>query len=229
MQSVLLVEDERDLVDLLTFNLRNAGFEVEVAATAADALVAASGRTFDLVLLDLMLPDLPGTDVCRKLKASPRTRSTPVIMVTARGEEVDRVVGFELGADDFVTKPFSMRELLLRIRAVLRRSPADTGEPVRSSIGEISIDLEAHRAFVQGKEVDLTALEFKLLHNFMSRKGRLQTRETLLRDVWGVSSNLQTRTVDTHVKRLREKLGDGRDLIETVRGAGYRMVDPQDA
>lgn len=228
MQSVLIVEDERDLVDLLSFNLRNAGFEVEVAATAADALVATGGRTFDLVLLDLMLPDLPGTDVCKKLKASPRTRSMPVIMVTARGEEVDRVVGFELGADDFVTKPFSMRELLLRIRAVLRRSPSED-EPLRSEVGEIRIDLEAHRAYVADQEVDLTALEFKLLHNFMTRKGRLQTRETLLRDVWGVSSNLQTRTVDTHVKRLREKLGDGRDLIETVRGAGYRMVDPQDA
>jgi len=229
MQSVLVIEDERDLVDLLSFNLRNASFDVEVAATAADALVATSGRNFDLVLLDLMLPDLPGTDVCRKLKASPKTRSTPVIMVTARGEEVDRVVGFELGADDFVTKPFSMRELLLRIRAVLRRSPAGEDEPVRSEVGDIRIDLESHRAYVAGEEVDLTALEFKLLHNFMSRKGRLQTRETLLRDVWGVSSNLQTRTVDTHVKRLREKLGEGRDLIETVRGAGYRMVDPQDA
>ncbi|HEY2030466.1 MAG TPA: response regulator transcription factor [Myxococcales bacterium] len=228
MQSVLIVEDERDLVDLLSFNLRNAGFEVEVAATAADALVATGGRTFDLVLLDLMLPDLPGTDVCKKLKASPRTRSMPVIMVTARGEEVDRVVGFELGADDFVTKPFSMRELLLRIRAVLRRSPGED-EPAQSEVGVIRIDLEAHRTYVAGKEVDLTALEFKLLHNFMTRKGRLQTRETLLRDVWGVSSNLQTRTVDTHVKRLREKLGEGRDLLETVRGAGYRMVDPQDA
>jgi two-component system phosphate regulon response regulator PhoB len=229
MQSVLVVEDEQDLVDLLQFNLRGAGFDVQVATNAADALIAATERTPDLVLLDLMLPDLPGTEVCRKLKASPRTKSVPVIMVTARGEEVDRVVGFELGADDFVTKPFSMRELLLRVRAVLRRGPAGEIEQPRNNVGEISIDLDSHRAYVAGKEVELTALEFKLLHNFMSRAGRLQTRETLLRDVWGISSNLQTRTVDTHVKRLREKLGDGRDLIETVRGAGYRMVDPQEA
>jgi two-component system phosphate regulon response regulator PhoB len=229
MQSILVVEDEQDLVELLQFNLRAAGFDVQVATTGADALIAASERTLDLVLLDLMLPDLPGTEVCRKLKASPRTRAIPVIMVTARGEEVDRVVGFELGADDFVTKPFSMRELLLRVRAVLRRGPPGETEQQRTSVGELRIDLDSHRAYVCDKEVDLTSLEFKLLHNFMARAGRLQTRETLLRDVWGISSNLQTRTVDTHVKRLREKLGDGRELIETVRGAGYRMVDPQEA
>jgi two-component system, OmpR family, phosphate regulon response regulator PhoB len=229
MQTILVVEDEQDLVDLLRFNLKGAGFEVVVATTAADALVAAGERTLDLVLLDLMLPDLPGTEVCRKLKASARTKMVPVIMVTARGEEVDRVVGFELGADDFVTKPFSMRELLLRVRAVLRRGPPGEAEPQRTAIGEVRIDLDSHRAYVAEKEVELTALEFKLLHNFMARAGRLQTRETLLRDVWGISSNLQTRTVDTHVKRLREKLGEGRELIETVRGAGYRMVDPADA
>jgi two-component system phosphate regulon response regulator PhoB len=229
MQRILIVEDENDLVELLQFNLRAAGFEVHVAATAAESLIAVNERAPDLVLLDLMLPDLPGTEVCRKLKASARTKNVPVIMVTARGEEVDRVVGFELGADDFVTKPFSMRELLLRVRAVLRRGPPGEPEPHRSSIGEIRIDLDSHRAYVAEKEVELTALEFKLLHNFMVRAGRLQTRETLLRDVWGISSNLQTRTVDTHVKRLREKLGDGRDLIETVRGAGYRMVDPREA
>ncbi|HEX4381519.1 MAG TPA: response regulator transcription factor [Myxococcales bacterium] len=230
MQSILVVEDEQDLVELLQFNLRAAGFDVQVAQNGADALIAASERTLDLVLLDLMLPDLPGTEVCRKLKASPRTRGIPVIMVTARGEEVDRVVGFELGADDFVTKPFSMRELLLRVKAVLRRGPGgNDAEQPRTAVGEVRIDLDSHRAYVGGAEVDLTALEFKLLHNFMARAGRLQTRETLLRDVWGISSNLQTRTVDTHVKRLREKLGDGREMIETVRGAGYRMVDPQEA
>jgi two-component system phosphate regulon response regulator PhoB len=229
MQSILVVEDEQDLVELLQFNLRAAGFDVQVATTGADALVAVSERTLDLVLLDLMLPDVPGTDVCRRLKASPRTRDIPVIMVTARSEEVDRVVGFELGADDFVTKPFSMRELLLRVRAVLRRGPPGQAEPRQASVGELRIDLESHRAYVSGKEVELTALEFKLLHNFMSRAGRLQTRETLLRDVWGVASDLQTRTVDTHVKRLREKLGETRELIETVRGAGYRMIDPQEA
>src|SRR4051812_1827829 len=176
MQSILVVEDEQDLVDLLQFNLRGAGFEVQVATNAADALLATADRAPDLVLLDLMLPDLPGTEVCRKLKASARTRAVPVIMVTARGEEVDRVVGFELGADDFVTKPFSMRELLLRVRAVLRRGPAGEGEPSRNAVGEIRIDLDSHRAYVAESEVELTALEFKLLHNFISRVGRLQTR-----------------------------------------------------
>jgi len=164
--------------------------------------------------------------VCRRVR---QWSELPVLVLSAYGDEELKVLALDEGADDFVTKPFSMRELLLRIRAVLRRSPAGEDEPVRSEVGDIRIDLESHRAYVAGEEVDLTALEFKLLHNFMSRKGRLQTRETLLRDVWGVSSNLQTRTVDTHVKRLREKLGEGLDLIETVRGAGYRMVDPQDA
>jgi two-component system phosphate regulon response regulator PhoB len=226
MQSILVVEDEQDLVDVLQFNLRAAGFDVQVATTGADALIAASERALDLVLLDLMLPDLSGTEVCRKLKSAARTREIPIIMVTAREEEVDRVVGFEVGADDFVTKPFSMRELLLRVRAVLRRGDPATAEQPRRSVGQIRIDLESHRAYVSDEEIDLTALEFKLLHNFMVRAGRLQTRETLLRDVWGVSSNSQTRTVDTHIKRLREKLRSGRDLIETVRGAGYRMIDP---
>jgi two-component system phosphate regulon response regulator PhoB len=226
MQTILIVEDEKDLADLLQFNLRQAGYDTLVATSGSAALAAANERLPELVLLDLMLPDLPGTEVCRRLKTSVRSHAVPVIMVTARGEEVDRVVGFELGADDFVTKPFSMRELLLRVRAVLRRGIPGEPEHARAQVGPVRLDLEAHRAFVAEQELELTSLEYKLLQNFMARVGRLQTRETLLRDVWGISSNLQTRTVDTHVKRLREKLGDGRDLIETVRGAGYRMVDP---
>jgi two-component system phosphate regulon response regulator PhoB len=227
MQSILIVEDEKDLSDLLQFNMRQAGYETSVASSGSAALAATAGVLPDLVLLDLMLPDLPGTEVCRRLKSTPRTQAVPVIMVTARGEEVDRVVGFELGADDFVTKPFSMRELLLRVRAVLRRG-APEADPAPTQVGQVRLDLEAHRAFVGTQELELTTLEFKLLQNFMARVGRLQTRGTLLRDVWGISSQLQTRTVDTHVKRLREKLGEGRDLIETVRGAGYRMVDPEE-
>jgi len=151
-----------------------------------------------------------------------------VIMVTARGEEVDRLVGFELGADDFVTKPFSVRELLLRVRAVLRRGAPGEPDAIRERLGPVRIDEVAHRAYVAGREIELTALEFKLLATLMARAGRLQTRETLLRDVWQLNGEPQTRTVDTHVKRLREKLGEGRDLIETVRGAGYRMTDPED-
>src|SRR3977135_1976208 len=227
MQSILVVEDEQDLVDLLRFNLRAAGFDVQVAQNGADALIAASERTLGLVLLDLVLPALPGTEVCRKLKASARTRGLPVIMVTARGEEVDRVVGFELGADDFVTKPFSMRELVLRVRAVLRRGANGESDVLQEQVGPLRVDMAAHRVFVDGQEIALTALEFKPLTTFMSRVGRLQARAALLRDVWGLSGDLETRTVDTHIKRLREKLGTGRDLIETVRGSGYRMIDPQ--
>lgn len=226
MPNVLIVDDERDLVHVLEFNLRQAGYETTSAYDGEEALAKVRQKTPDLVILDLMLPDVPGTEVCRQLKSNPRTKAVPVIMLTARGEEVDRVVGFELGADDFVTKPFSVRELVLRIKAVLRRgAPVEEGK-LRESVGPIRVDTDGHRCFVGQSEVELTALEFKLLATFMTRLGRVQTRETLLEDVWQMSSEVQTRTVDTHVKRLREKLGEGRDLIETVRGVGYRMVDP---
>jgi two-component system phosphate regulon response regulator PhoB len=224
---VLIVDDERDLVRLLEFNLQQAGFETAAAYTGMEALERVRQRIPDLVVLDLMLPDIPGTEVCRQIKASPRTRHVPVLMLTARTDEVDRVVGFEVGADDFVTKPFSVRELVLRIRAILRRGSGADADQARDQVGPIRVDPEAHRAYVEGEEIALTALEFKLLTTFMSRLGRVQTREALLQDVWGVSSELQTRTVDTHVKRLREKLAAGRDLIETVRGIGYRMVEPE--
>jgi two-component system, OmpR family, phosphate regulon response regulator PhoB len=223
---VLIVDDERDLVRLLEFNLQQAGFETSAAYGGEEALQRVRQRIPDLVVLDLMLPDISGTEVCRQLKSSPRTRHVPVLMLTARTDEVDRVVGFEVGADDFVTKPFSLRELVLRVRAILRRGTPGEGDESREEVGPIRVDPAAHRAFVEGNEITLTALEFKLLLTFMSRLGRVQTRESLLQDVWGVSSDLQTRTVDTHVKRLREKLGAGRDLIETVRGIGYRMVEP---
>jgi two-component system phosphate regulon response regulator PhoB len=223
---VLIVDDERDLVRLLEFNLQQAGFETAAAYTGMEALDRVRQRVPDLVVLDLMLPDISGTEVCRQMKASPRTRHVPVLMLTARTDEVDRVVGFEVGADDFVTKPFSVRELVLRVRAILRRGSGADADQARDQVGPIRVDPEGHRAYVEGEEIALTALEFKLLTTFMSRLGRVQTREALLQDVWGVSSDLQTRTVDTHVKRLREKLGAGRDLIETVRGIGYRMVEP---
>ena len=229
MARVLIVEDEKDIVDLLRFNLAQAGHEPVIAMTGEEALGHIGRARPDLVLLDLMLPDLPGTEICRRIKGDAKLRQIPVIMVTARGEEVDRLVGFELGADDFVTKPFSVRELLLRIRAVLRRGAPGEPEPVRERLGPVRIDEAAHRVYVGEREVELTALEFKLLATLMARAGRLQTREMLLRDVWQVNGEPQTRTVDTHVKRLREKLGEGRDLIETVRGAGYRMADPDEA
>jgi two-component system phosphate regulon response regulator PhoB len=227
---VLLVDDERDLLSVLEFNLRAAGFETSTAATGEEALAALRRRPPDLLVLDLMLPDVSGTEICRQVKSDPRTKHIPVVMLTAKGDEVDRVVGFELGADDYVTKPFSVRELVLRLKAVLRRAPGGReAEGARDSLGPIRLDHDAHRAFVDGGEIQLTALEFRLLSTFMARAGRVQTREQLLEDVWEMSPDIETRTVDTHVKRLREKLGSGRELLETVRGVGYRLVDPNDA
>jgi two-component system phosphate regulon response regulator PhoB len=231
---VLIVDDELDLAKVIEFNLKGAGLETSHAADGEAALRLLQQRVPDLVLLDLMLPGVSGIEVCRQIKRNPKTRNVPVIMLTAKGEELDRVVGFELGADDYVTKPFSVRELVLRCQAVLRRNaPAEMAEPAsgpaeRRRVGNVEIDLGAHRAFVDGQEVVLTALEFKLLQHFMERLGRVQTREQLLEDVWQMSSELETRTVDTHVKRLREKLGSARDSIETVRGVGYRMAAPGD-
>jgi two-component system phosphate regulon response regulator PhoB len=228
--TVLLCDDERDLLSVLDFNLRAAGFETILATRGEEALLALKRRVPDLVLLDLMLPDLPGTEVCRRIKSDPRTRHVPVVMLTAKGEEVDRVVGFELGADDYVTKPFSVRELVLRLKAVVRRGSGGgrSAEQPREQVGPIRVDVDAHRAFTEGAEIELTPLEFRLLSTFMARLGRVQSREQLLEDVWEMSPDVETRTVDTHVKRLREKLGAGRDLLETVRGIGYRMIDPAD-
>jgi two-component system phosphate regulon response regulator PhoB len=229
---VLIVDDEIDLTRLIEFNLKAAGMDTSTAPDGETALRLVQQRPPDLVLLDLMLPGVSGTEVCRQLKRNTRTKDVPVIMLTAKGDELDRVVGFELGADDYVTKPFSVRELVLRCQAVLRRNtPHDGVEPAaepqeRRKVGPVEIDLAAHRAFVEGQEVLLTALEFRLLQHFMERLGRVQTREQLLQDVWQMSSELETRTVDTHVKRLREKLGAARDCIETVRGVGYRMSEP---
>jgi two-component system phosphate regulon response regulator PhoB len=226
--NVLVVDDERDLVSLLDFNLRQSGFETTLAYAGEEALGAARRRPPDLVLLDLMLPDMSGTEVCRQLKSDPRTRSVPVIVLTARGEELDRVVGFELGADDYVVKPFSVRELILRVKAVLRRAGQQRSDKPVTEVGPVRIDVDAHRAWVRGEPLDLTPLEFKLLSTLVTRAGRVQSRERLLADVWEMSSELETRTVDTHVKRLREKLGPARDMLETVRGVGYRLLDPAD-
>ena len=175
-----------------------------------------------------MLPDLSGTEICRRLRDQERTRDIPVIMCTAKGEEIDRVVGFEVGADDYVVKPFSVRELVLRIRALLRRANRIEGEPSLIRFGRLKIDRDAHRAWVDDAEIGLTALEFRLLHAFVSRRGRVQTRDALLSDVWGIEADVTTRTVDTHVKRLREKLGDAGMYIETLRGVGYRFKDQPD-
>ncbi len=229
MARIAVIEDEADLQTLLGYNLRLAGHEVLAATAGSDGLRLAKERRPDLVLLDLMLPDLPGTEVLRRLKRDPATQAIPVVMVTARGEEVDRVVGFELGADDFVVKPFSTRELLLRIDAVLRRTQAAGAPPRLVEFGRLRLDREAHRVFVDGGEVPLTALEFRLLVTLHERKNRVQSRAALLDAVWGIEAAITTRTVDANVKRLREKLGAAGVYIETVRGVGYRFASsPQE-
>ena len=230
MARVLVIEDESDLRQVLGYNLREAGHEVSVAASGGEGLKLARERRPEIVLLDLMLPDLPGTQVCRALRGDPNLGSNvSILILTARGEEIDRVLGFELGADDYVTKPFSMRELLLRVQALLRRgkeAPAGAeGTRDRVEFGSLRFDRAAHRAWVDGQEIELTALEFKLLALLYDRRNRVQSRTTLLNDVWGIDADVTTRTVDTSVKRLREKLGPAAEYVETVRGVGYRFTD----
>ena len=222
---ILIIEDEPDLVSMLEYNLKAAGYDVASALTGSGGLSKARATPRpDLLLLDRMLPDISGTSVCRQLRGDDSTRGIPVIMVTARGEEQDRISGLEVGADDYVVKPYSVRELLLRIQAVLRRTGvAETPEEDGVEVGGIRVDPSAHRVWSGGVEVELTALEFRLLHTFLLRRDRVQTRDQLLEDVWGYEPDLNTRTVDTHVKRLREKLGAAGQIIETVRGVGYRL------
>jgi two-component system, OmpR family, phosphate regulon response regulator PhoB len=229
MARILVIEDETDIQQVLDYNLREKGHKVFIASRGEEGLKIAREKKPDLVLLDLMLPDIPGTQVCKTLKADPATKNTQVVMLTAKGEEIDRVVGFELGADDYVVKPFSVRELLLRIQAILRRSQGEQEAAASFQFGRLRVDREAHRVWADDAELELTALEFKLLVTLYDRRNRVQTRAALLSDVWGIDADITTRTVDTHVKRLREKLGDAGEYIETVRGVGYRFTDtPQE-
>jgi len=226
MARILIIEDEQDLAGLVEYNLRAAGFEPEVANTGAGGMARARAKTPDLVLLDLMLPDVAGSEVLRMLKSDTELRKVPVVIVSAKGQEADRIQGLELGADDYVVKPFSVRELMLRVRAVLRRSDVDDATATQLAAGDIQLDTSRHQVRVKGEEIILTALEFRLLHTLMERSGRVQTREVLLSDVWGIQAEIHTRTVDTHIKRLREKLGPAGDIIETVRGVGYKLSTP---
>lgn len=223
MTRILAIEDEPDIQKILEYNLRKAGHEVVQALRGEDGLDLARSVRPDLILLDLMLPDLQGTDLCRILKAEADTKDIPVIMLTARGEEIDRVLGFELGIEDYVVKPFSVRELLLRIQVILgRRKHAE--KPSVIHFGCLRVDPEAHRAWVGEEEIHLTTTEFRLLLTLYERRNRVQSRMTLLEDVWGMNADAETRTVDTHVKRLREKLQTAETYIETVRGSGYRFI-----
>jgi two-component system phosphate regulon response regulator PhoB len=222
---VLVVDDEPDLLELVRFHLAQAGFEVETARDGRHGLEAIRRRRPDLVVLDWMLPDLSGTEVCRQVRSDPQLRDLPILLLTAKAEEVDRVVGFELGADDYVTKPFSPRELALRVQAILRRTRSEQVVSEVLERGSIALDTQRYRCSVDQVEVTLTAKEFRLLATLMSRPGRVLTRQRLLDEVWGSDITVTERTIDTHLKRLREKLGTAGDLIETVRGVGYRFAD----
>ncbi|MDB4970468.1 MAG: phosphate regulon transcriptional regulatory protein PhoB [Myxococcales bacterium] len=224
---VLIVDDERDLRTLVDFNLRQAGFTTAHAANGAEALARARSLHPRVIILDLNLPDVSGMDVCRLLRADPATKEVPILMLTARGSEPDRVQGLELGADDYLAKPFNLRELILRVASVARRRKEVTDAPRQRLVaGGIALDLDAHLCFVDDAELPLTLQEFRLLVYLIQGRGRVRTRDDLLADVWNTSPDLETRTVDTHVKRLRDKLGRAGDIIETVRGVGYRVREP---
>jgi two-component system phosphate regulon response regulator PhoB len=226
---IIVIEDERDLVDVLSYNLKREGYDPRSAMCGLDGLkLIADDPLPDLLLLDLMLPDMEGTEICRRLRSDKRTMRIPIIMLTAKGEEIDRVVGFEVGADDYVVKPFSVRELMLRIKALLRRSDDPKEADGLLSFGCLKVDIPAHRVIVEDVEVALTALEFRLLVTLLERRGRVQTREVLLDDVWDIHTDVTTRTVDTHVKRLREKIENAGVYIETIRGVGYRFRSASD-
>lgn len=220
---IAIVEDEQDIAEVLEYNLKREGFETYTVSRGDTALETLRSKPPDLLLLDLMLPGLDGLELCRVLKRDPSTAELPIIMLTAKGDEVDRIVGLELGADDYVAKPFSPREVVLRVKAVLRRAsePREPQEEIRA--GTLRLDVPGHRLFVGEEEVALTATEFRLLHMLMERAGRVLTREVLLTDGWGYAEDVDSRTVDTHVRRLRRKLGPEADRIETVIGVGYRF------
>ncbi|MGB8297019.1 MAG: response regulator transcription factor [Polyangia bacterium] len=226
---VLLVEDEEDLVISLSYSLQAAGYQVASALDGTTALRLATEQPPDIVLLDLMLPDISGLEVCRQIRASSQHQPI-VIMVTARGEEADRVVGFEEGADDYLVKPFSVRELVLRMEARQRALPDENGSSSsarskgRITIGSLEVDPDSHQVFVKGSEIHVSALEMRLLLHLLAFPGRVRYRRELLTDVWGYHPEVSSRTLDTHVKRLRQKLADAGSYIHTVRGVGYRLA-----
>lgn len=228
---VLIVEDEPDIRKTIDYNLSKESFKVVQTESIAEGEKALAANKIDVIILDLMLPDGSGLTLCRDIKSDAKTKHIPVIILTAKTEEVDRVVGFELGADDYVTKPFSVRELILRVKAILKRSvdsPQQENDISDIEAGDLRLNLDAHQVFVRDEEIALTALEFRLLKHLLDRRGRVQTRDQLLEEVWGYSSDVTTRTVDTHIKRLREKLLGAGDCIQTIRGVGYRFARSAD-
>ena len=223
--NVLVIEDEPDIRKTIDYNLSKESFKVIQAASIEEGEKALASNKIDVIILDLMLPDGSGLTLCRDIKSEPKTKNIPVIILTAKTEEVDRVVGFELGADDYVTKPFSVRELILRIKAILKRGNVQKNETVEieRQFGDLLIDVDSHEVFVNKEQIILTALEFRLLKQLIDRRGRVQSRDQLLSDVWGYSAEVTTRTVDTHIKRLREKLGTMGKYVQTIRGVGYKF------
>ncbi len=223
MESILVVEDEQDIMDLVAYNLTRAGFSVLKAVDGLEAIEKAKWMLPTLIILDLLIPGVEGTEVCKQLKRDPTTQHIPIIMLTAKREEIDRILGFELGADDYVTKPFSPRELLLRVKAVLKRlEPNSPPEPIWQMEG-LRIDVPRHRVFIDDVPIHLTATEFALLQHLVESRGRVQTRENLLQNVWQYHEDIDSRTVDTHIRRLRSKLGRFGSWIETVPRIGYRF------
>ena len=221
---ILLIEDEPDIRKTLEYNLSREGYDVISTSSLAEGRNSLESNSFSLILLDLMLPDGSGLDLCREIKSDKIFSSIPIIILTAKDDEVDKVVGFELGADDYVTKPFSVRELILRVKAVLKRGNVKSENlEVKRQFGDLVIDIDSHEVFVNNDLVILTALEFKLLRQLVDRRGRVQSRDQLLSDVWGYSAEVTTRTVDTHIKRLREKLGTMGKYVQTIRGVGYKF------
>jgi two-component system phosphate regulon response regulator PhoB len=222
--NILVIEDEPDIRKNLEYNLAREGFKVSAVGSLSDANEILKSNVFSLILLDLMLPDGSGLDLCKKIKGNPETESIPIIILTAKDDEVDRVVGFELGADDYVTKPFSVRELILRVKAMLKRGikKSDVVE-VERQFGDLKIDVDSHEVHVDSSLIELTALEFRLLRELVDKRGRVQSRDQLLSEVWGYNSEVTTRTVDTHIKRLREKLGSMGKYVQTIRGVGYKF------
>jgi DNA-binding response OmpR family regulator len=222
---ILVVDDEPEAVELVEFNLKQAGFGVVTAADGAEALTKARATQPNLIVLDLMLPEVDGLEVCKMLRRDPATAAIPIVMLTAKAAEFDRVLGLELGADDYVTKPFSPRELVLRVKKLLQRKASPDEGQTRLTFGDLLVDVPRHLVSWRGKAIDLTATEFKLLTVLAQRRGRVQSRDQLLRDVWEYNSLVDTRTVDTHMRRLREKLGPAAKYLDTVRGVGYRFVE----
>ena len=225
-KKILIVDDEPDVVDLVSYHLRAKGYQVE--AVRDPNIGVGCARTFlpDIVILDIMMPDLNGIQVCRILRADPKLKHIPIIFLTAKTQEADRIAGFEAGCDDYICKPFSPRELVLRVQSIFRRAPdVSSKETKRLQVGQIVLDADRHEVTVCGQAVELTATEFKLLRLLMERRGRVQTREHLLLNVWNYETEIETRTVDTHIRRLREKLGSEADWVETIRGVGYRMAE----